>query len=88
MRQIRYILPLLVLVSLFSSCKKDLPQLLAFDSYVYSSTDEDGGTCKPILINSGSDIAIPAPSDVSSAAYLQELDDLKMELAQVSNSER
>ena len=88
MRQIRYLLPLLVLVSLFSACKKDLPRLLAFDSYVYSSTDEDGGTCKPILINSGSDIAIPAPSDVSSAAYLQELDDLKMELAQVSNSER
>lgn len=84
----KYFLLIFAGLLLFISCDKDLPTLLSFDSYVFSSTDQAGGTWKPVLMGSGDEIVIAAPSDITSSAYLQELSDLKQEIAQISGAER
>ncbi|PKQ43654.1 vanadium-dependent haloperoxidase [Confluentibacter flavum] len=87
MKHNKYLLISLAVVFFLISCEKDLPTFLSYENYVFSSTDEDGGTWKPILINSGDEIIISAPSDVTSAEYLQELSDLKQEVSKRSNAE-
>lgn len=62
---------------LMESCNKDLPTNIAFDSYTYSSTDEDGGTWKQILVTDPSSIPCPAPADVTSSEYQDELSVVK-----------
>jgi len=62
---------------LTQSCEKDLPQSTGFESYTYASLDEDGGTWDPILLTSGADTAIAMPADVTSDAYLAEIDEVK-----------
>lgn len=62
---------------LTQSCEKEIPAYNGFESYTYASLDEDGGTWDPILLTSGADTAIAAPEDVTSDAYLAELDEVK-----------
>lgn len=64
-------------VIIIQSCETELPNYLAFDSYTYASLDEDAGTWDPILLTSSADTVIPAPSDITSAEFLAELDEIK-----------
>lgn len=79
---------LLVLAGFFYSCIKDLPTELAFESYTFSSMDENGGNWKPVLIANGTVIEIPDPAPVGSDAYQAELDELKQFLSQASKEEK
>lgn len=88
MKHINYLLISLAVIFLLISCEKDLPTFLSYENYTFSSTDEDGGTWNPILIDNGDEIIIPAPSDITSAEYLQELSELKQEVSQMTNAEK
>lgn len=72
----------------FFSCEKQLPTFLEFEGYEFATTDPNGGSWTPILLSSGDEIVIPAPSDVLSAEYLQEIGNLKSEMAQMTESDR
>jgi len=61
----------------FSACKKDLPTQLSFEAYEFASLDETGGSWDPVLLDSAAQVGIPVPEDVTSPAYLTELDALK-----------
>jgi hypothetical protein len=76
------------LLILISSCTKDLPTYYDFESYEYSSIDPNGGNWVPVLIDSGSELSIPTPTDPASAEYAQELADLKSEMAQTTQQDR
>ncbi|WP_367389252.1 phosphatase PAP2 family protein [Lewinella sp. LCG006] len=88
MKTLKY--PVLALTALFVlvACEKELPTLLTYDSYIFSSADEDGGTWTPILLASGDEIVIPAPTEASSAEYQQELSILKEEMAQMNSADQ
>ena len=64
-------------VFIFSSCENEIPGGISYEAYTFSSISEDGGNWKPILLTSGADVAIPAPSDVTSPEYLAELAEVK-----------
>ena len=70
-----------------SSCEKDIPVQADYTDYVYSSMDEDGGSWKPILLTGSSQIAVPAPADVSSEAYQNELAALKTATSNLTGSQ-
>lgn len=76
-----------VAVFFLVSCEKDLPTLYEFQGYEFESTDPAAGSWQPVLLTSGADISIPAPEPATSDAYLQELEDLKAEMAQMSEAD-
>lgn len=78
---------LFVIMVVAISCQKELPQSLDFESYSYSSEDDQGGTWVPILINKGSDIPVPAPTAPGSLEFDRELFELKTAMAQRTNSD-
>lgn len=86
LRNKRYIF--LILAASLTACKKDLPRHLAYDSYDYSSADVDGGDWTPILLSSGEEVSISAPTATTSATYLAEIEDLKKKQEQMSATER
>lgn len=69
------------------SCTKDLPTYYSYPGYSFSSADTDGGNWVPVLLESGDQISIPAPEDVSSADYQQELFDLKIAMEQMTGGD-
>lgn len=69
------------------SCEKDLPTYYPFQGYEFASIDPNGGSWTPILISSGDEINLPAPEATNSASYLQEIADLKMEIAQMTDED-
>ncbi|ADR23592.1 hypothetical protein MATR_25530 [Marivirga tractuosa] len=70
-----------------SSCEKELPTYYNFQGYEFASREPDGGSWTPVLIGSGDEIIIPAPEPATSASYLQEIEDLKVEMAQMSQAD-
>lgn len=77
-----------LLLLMFASCEKELPTYLAFEGYEFATTDLTGGSWIPILLNSGDEISIPTPSDINSTEYMQEVMDLKSEIAQMNEADR
>lgn len=77
-----------IIIITFFSCEKELPTFLEFKGYEFTSIDVNGGAWKPILINSGDQIAISAPNSTNSTEYLQELKDLKSKIAQMSDADQ
>ncbi len=71
----------------FQACNEDLPEYIAFDPYEYASLDETGGTWKPNLLSSPSQIGIPAPNAVNSPEYQAELAALKSLSAQLTGDQ-
>lgn len=88
MKHIKIYLIIFFAVLFLISCEKELPNHLPYDSYIFSFADQAGGTWKPILFDSGDEIIIDAPSDISSTEYLNELSELKQEISQISETER
>jgi len=82
------IIAILGLFAALTACDKDLPTFLPYESIEFSTLDSDGGTWTPVLLADGSDILIPAPEDISSAAYQAELAEVEMEISGMSESER
>ncbi|WP_339651197.1 vanadium-dependent haloperoxidase [uncultured Maribacter sp.] len=72
----------------FVSCEKDLPTYLEYKDYSYSSTDENGGTWNPILIDEGAEINIGAPEDISSDTYKAEISALKVSMNDINTSQK
>lgn len=68
-----YFLFILTLAFSGQSCKKDLPTEANYADYLFSSRDTHGGTWRTTLIDTPTDIVIPAPESVGSPAYQSEL---------------
>ncbi len=64
-------------LSFLISCDEDIPSNVAFNAYTFASLDQNAGDWKPILLTSNEQIAIAAPTDVSSAEYNAEIAQLK-----------
>lgn len=77
-----------VVLGVFQSCQKDLPTHLSFNTYDFSSIDEHGGSWKPILLDSASQISIAAPEAASSSVFLGELADLKAASAKLTAEQK
>ena len=75
-------------VLMLISCEKDLPTLLEFPSYAFTSNDAGGGKWKPILIGSGTAIALDTPQPVSSMAYRAELTEVKAAMRQMTSEQK
>lgn len=75
------------MIAILMACNKDLPTELAYDSYNYASLDQNGGTWKPILLSSGSEIKIDEPTSTNSAEYQQELEMVKSGIENMSSQQ-
>ncbi|MBP6827763.1 MAG: phosphatase PAP2 family protein [Saprospiraceae bacterium] len=83
MKKIKYILSLFVSASLLfglNRCSKTVENPV-FEPYAETNLDATGGNWKTYVLANGSDIAVPAPEDATSAAYLAELADLKSKMS-------
>jgi PAP2 superfamily len=69
------ILVVLILVSILQSCKEDIPEVATLPIVVPTKLDENAGTWKTVLANSGT-ISIPTPQPTTSAEYQAELQEL------------
>ena len=70
------------------ACNKDIPTGMNMQPYTFKSLDENGGDWKPVLLSSGSELTVSAPADVTSAAYQQELSDLKTTISQLTDDQK
>jgi len=70
------------------SCEEDLPTMANYTAYDFSSLDENGGSWEPVLLASGDQIAVDAPDDITSPAYLAELSAVKSATANLSSDQR
>lgn len=77
-----------IAVALWVSCEKEIPARLEFTNYEYASADANGGTWKPVLLSSPSQIGIPAPPSTTSASYMAELADVKAASSQLTAQQR
>jgi hypothetical protein len=67
----------IVLLLAISSCDKEILTRADYTDYEFASLDADGGTWLPTLVASPASIAVAAPNDVTSPAYIAELAALK-----------
>ncbi|WP_439487768.1 phosphatase PAP2 family protein [Algoriphagus sp.] len=77
-----------VLVFTLSRCSMDLATELDYKSYEFSGIDQNAGTWKPILMASGSDIALDEPTAVSSQEFLAEVAGVKSRILAMSSDEK
>ena len=73
---------------LLAACKKELPTRLDYDAYQFDQKDEDGGTWTPVLLPAVTDITIDPPEDVNSAAYQEELNQVRDKIADMTADQR
>lgn len=71
----------------FSHCDKT-PENPVFEPYAETSLDANAGTWKTYVLASGSEIAVPAPSETSSPAYQTELANLKAVMAAATEDQQ
>ena len=81
----KYIKFLLAALMLFvtNACDKTI-EVEALDAYTPASLDENGGSWKPFLVVSGTDITVAAPTTTASAEYKAELASVKLALSSVT----
>jgi hypothetical protein len=70
------------------SCEEELPRFANYESYLFSTVDEDGGTWTPVLLASPDQVLIDEPDDVSSPVYQEELTELKSVTSNLSSQQR
>lgn len=88
MKRIRIILLIVLIISGFVACKKDLSTRIIYDSYKYQSKDVLGGNWVPVLLPSVDEIVIDAPDDISSEAYQAELNNARTKIAEMTEDQR
>ncbi|MBL7775617.1 MAG: phosphatase PAP2 family protein [Saprospiraceae bacterium] len=81
-------LGLLALSAFFLSCEKDLPTQADYTDYLFDGVDPNGGNWKPVLLSSADQIAIPAPEEVTSAAYQAELAAVLQATSSISSADQ
>ena len=59
-----------------------------YSAYEFSGLDENGGSWVPVLLSGPTQIVVPAPEDVTSAAYQAELTALKSTTASLTDNQR
>ncbi|UJP66079.1 phosphatase PAP2 family protein [Mongoliitalea daihaiensis] len=79
---------LLMVVGCLSSCLEETPRHLDFESYEFSSIDEDGGTWSTILVTDPSQIQLEAPEPTSATSYQRELIEVKNLISSLSSADR
>ncbi|MDX2286207.1 MAG: phosphatase PAP2 family protein [Bacteroidia bacterium] len=78
MRPLQYIILFsAALLCLLPACQPELPAFVPFEAYEYASLDQTGGTWKPVVLSSASQVGIPAPADAASPAFLAEVAEAK-----------
>lgn len=82
------IIGLLGTIAFIQSCQQDIPTGMSIEPYSFKSIDENGGTWKPVLLTSSSQIGIVDAEDVTSAAYQQELADLKTTMGALTGDQK
>lgn len=70
------------------SCLEETPRYFDFESYEFSSLDENGGSWNTILISNPSEIHLAVPEPVNSLAYQSELEEIKNLNARLNPSDR
>lgn len=60
-----------------SSCRKELPTRLSYDSYTYAGLDESGGSWTPVLLSDPEDVQLDAPAGIGTESYRQELAEVR-----------
>lgn len=83
----KIILIALCLTGIAISCKKEISPVLEYNSFAYSSKDQDAGTWTPVYLTSASQVAVAAPTDPTSSEYLSELAALKSLSANLSSDQ-
>lgn len=76
-RVLFHFLTLSALFLLIPSCSKEVDPIPERAPYAYGSLDPNGGSWRPILLSSASELALEAPLPVNSAEYQAELAALK-----------
>jgi PAP2 superfamily len=83
--------PIAILISamaiLTTACEVDIPYYMNYDSYDYTSEDENGGTWSHIL-PTASEITIAAPSAPNSSEYLAEIANMKSAMQQINGQQK
>ncbi len=88
MRNNTYFMLLVVLAMTTISCEKDTPQYLPYEGYTYSELNTNGGDWIPVLQDSGSSIDVAAPSSTNSQDYLDELEEVKEAMADITSAQK
>ncbi len=68
------------LLFFFNRCDKTIENPV-YEAYPETNLDATAGAWRTFILANGSEIAVPAPEDATSAAYRAELDDLKATMA-------
>lgn len=71
----------------FNQCDKT-PENPVFEPYAETSLDANAGNWKTYILASGAEIAVPAPTESGSPAYLAELADLKSKMAAATEEQK
>lgn len=80
--------PFIIALLAISACQKELPPFAEIKNYAFTGVDPEGGDWVPILIGHGKDLTIPAPAQINSSDYQQELTKLKAALASRSEADK
>ncbi|ULQ56199.1 phosphatase PAP2 family protein [Flavihumibacter rivuli] len=70
-----------------AACSKNVEERVT-PTFEPTTTESNGGNWKTLLIGNPESIAIPAPADINSNAYQQELADIKAAQASLSDEEK
>ncbi len=81
-----YIIVCFAALAAVLSCERDLPTKLEYRSYAFEDLDADAGTWKTVL--DVSSVTVPAPEAVNSAAYQQELNELKADQTSLTKDQK
>lgn len=65
-----------------------MPRYANYSAYEFSQLDEDGGNWTPVLITSGSDIAIPQPASPESDEYAEELTEVRTIVSSITSGQK
>ena len=85
--KLSFIILLFSIVFFIQGCEKDLPRYVAFEPYIFTNLDEDGGTWKQIHMSSIEQIIIEAPTDPTSDAYKTEVAATKAAIANMTSDD-
>lgn len=85
--KITYLGLFILLLSNFA-CLEETPNYLDFQEYEFVNLDENGGTWKTILVSTPEQVNIPQPIPTNSSVYQAELNDLKLQMAGLTPSQK
>ncbi len=79
---------IVAILTVVAGCKKEILPGMEYTSYSFASVDEDGGDWKPIYLTSNTQVVVNAPTDPTSAEYLDELSSVKSISASLTSDQK